>query len=270
MMEKEKRIEFAESKRIGIRFYSNTIPDLYAEGYLDKGEIKTRIFLEILDSYIDSKDSYQQQLLTRLKILLKVRSIFNIILTSFCIFICKNLCLTLASLYFSVTASRKLFIYLYLIYELKLRNDSGRQAGRFHAAEHMAVNAYKKLQCVPTLIEIKKFSRFHIRCTSNKIVSNILKNLLISLSTAFILNWNLLLYIVFIICIHILINISLKKGLFRCFQIFVTSKPNDIELQVAIEGLNCFEEMENEISSNKNINIMLRNIFKIFNFNLSF
>lgn len=48
-----------------------------------------------------------------------------------------------------------------------VRRKKERNFFKYHAAEHMACNAYKALQRVPTINEIREYSRFNYSCGTN-------------------------------------------------------------------------------------------------------
>lgn len=111
---------------------------------------------------------------------------------------------------------------------------------KFHAAEHMIVNAYSKLHRIPSLEELRKYSRFSTRCGTNKLLT-ILNACIISLiSLLFKLDSRLLFIVMMILCACILF------GLLNFVQILVTEPPTDRELNVAIEGLKAWLENEQE------------------------
>ena len=65
-------------------------------------------------------------------------------------------------LYFILFSSLELIDLIYAIYQVKF--GSCRALGKFHSAEHKAINAYRELKRVPSLEEVKKASRFHPNC----------------------------------------------------------------------------------------------------------
>ena len=142
-------------------------------------------------------------------------------------------------------------IPVYPVFVFADRICQSEDIAAFHSAEHMAINAYEKLQRVPTLEEIKNFSRFSRYCGSRFIFSRICSFLMLCFSIAFLsMKYNLL-YLISIGIIIVFLIASTKYGLLNFLQIFVTNKPSDKELTVAIEGLKRFEIMEDFFESEK-------------------
>lgn len=48
-------------------------------------------------------------------------------------------------------------MFIEFVYDIKSKRGNNRMAGKYHAAEHMAINAYEKLHRVSQLDEIKNF-----------------------------------------------------------------------------------------------------------------
>jgi uncharacterized protein YqhQ len=119
------------------------------------------------------------------------------------------------------------------------KTPKGRITGKFHSAEHMAIQAIEKLQKVPTLEEIRCFSRLERSCSTNP--STILA--LIYFLASF---WGLLLNGVPSIVVYVfslvLIIFLLTTGRLNFMQYITTVPPTDKELKVAIA---CAEEWFN-------------------------
>ena len=115
----------------------------------------------------------------------------------------------------------------------------GENVLRYHAAEHMVFNAWQNLKKVPTLGEIKKFSRFHKLCGTNS--TTIFLGILISiLLSTFLVNIGLsIAMIACCICILICAN---KLGYLNLLQFISTKEPTDKELTVAIKALKFLKE----------------------------
>ena len=174
--------------------------------------------------------------------------LFDILLIGISLLL-KNFWFTFAAAYFSICISFNFFRFIKEMLHIHHKDECGRSIAKFHSAEHMVVNAYQKLQKVPTLEELKRFSRFHKDCGSCKILREIFYYSFISLAMLFVASWNVLLYIIVIICILILYIMDIKFGCLRFLQISVTSKPTDMELELAIEGLKNFEKMEERLKN---------------------
>lgn len=123
----------------------------------------------------------------------------------------------------------------------------GTETAKNHGAEHMAAAAYTKLKRIPTIDEIKKYSRINKHCG-------------ITIFSAFI-TANLIGFLVYIYTGYIIpeILIYLAPSILRSFfpfylignllQFFTTSKPDDINLELAITALTELEKIEIETKS---------------------
>lgn len=242
-----KEITHARSKKNGIFFYSNTIPDLTVEAFVDeKGKIHSQVTPHILTDILsffgisDSEDFQVRHILTRKQLM-----ILDILLIVFSAFVFRSVAITLAVFYFALLCSKNLLYFIEAAISLKV--GSMQSAARFHAAEHMALNAYRKLQRIPTLEEIRHFSRFSQTCGSMELFRNTLSYFLVSICMAYMNVLNPIVYILLIIACPLLVFCLDKVGLLKLLQVFLTSKPTDLELQVAIKGLEEFERMEEKI-----------------------
>ena len=171
----EKKIIFhARAKKNGIIFYSNSNSLIGCDTFFDEtGEIKTRIVLTNIDEFIDNlgalrneKSLFNKKVILCIDIAVMLLSIIVSILSG-------NRGLVTAGFYFAGFLSFDLFKFIDAAYSVKFNKENNGIISRFHAAEHMALNAYQKLQRTPTLGEIKNFSRFSKYCGSRKILSNI-------------------------------------------------------------------------------------------------
>ena len=113
---------------------------------------------------------------------------------------------------------------------------------RFHSSEHMVINAYKSLGYVPSIDEIKSFSRFDKNCSVNSITFRILTNASFALATTFIENHIVMLFV--FVTAPIVIFVLLKSNHLNFLQRFTTSSPTDAELLLAIDCMRCWEENE--------------------------
>lgn len=238
-----KTIYHARSNANGIIFYSNSIPDLMAESFVDKnGEIHSRIASQMLPSCLDISDSEDVQaayLLTEEQLI--ILGIFLIALS----ILFHSVAITLAVTSFSLLCFPNLISFIES--SLSFKFGAMQSVSKFHAAEHMSINAYCYLQRVPTLEEIKHFSRFNQDCGSMYLFRSLLSFLLISICMVFMETMNPITYVLLLISCPLLVLFLDKVGLLKFLQIFYTSKPTDLELKVAIKGLEKFEEMEEKI-----------------------
>lgn len=111
---------------------------------------------------------------------------------------------------------------------------SDKTSFKFHSAEHMGINAFNKLGRVPTIDEIKQYSRFNNNCGTNTAADFSVLCTLMLLCT-FIPN----IYLEIIgILVSVLIVVILKNiGCLNFLQKFTTLPPTDKELFVAIAGI---------------------------------
>ena len=132
---------------------------------------------------------------------------------------------------------------------MKSKNGTLLSAVKFHSAEHMAVNAYEQLQRIPTLGEIKCFSRFSSKCGFMPIVGRIVTHLSVIILLLFAIGGNMSTYYFALAFIPAFMLIAWHKGWFKFLQVLVTTPPTDNGLEVAIEWLKKFEEMEEALNS---------------------
>lgn len=237
-------IKQAYSKRNGIVFYSNDCPGMAVEAYIENGEIKTQIVPKGFLNFIERFGVYYNEPNNvTFKFNPKIVVFYDIMLIAISIFT-MDFNLIFASFYFSFTTSFDLFIFLNIIYILKFGKE--KSVGRYHAAEHMAINAYNTLHRIPTVEEVKKFSRFSKNCGSERNIRNII--IFSSLSILFAINiskfsfWLILLYPI----LFILMILDMKYSILRFLQILVTNKPTDLEIKVAIKGIEELEKFEKD------------------------
>ena len=116
----------------------------------------------------------------------------------------------------------------------KRRTPEGRSTYRFHSAEHMAINAMKKLQRVPTLEEIKQFSRFENGCGSNGTAIMTFNYLWLAFCITFLQGISYIVIAPLGLCVIMILY--LLSGL-NFLQYLSTIKPTDKELEVAVAGI---------------------------------
>lgn len=113
----------------------------------------------------------------------------------------------------------------------------------------MIINAYQKLQRVPTLEELKTFSRFSDKCGSRIAISRIIEHIPISLLIAFSDKINFILYILIFIIIVKMGKKMENTDFIKVEQVLVTEPPTDLELEVAIKGLQTLLKEEEKLMS---------------------
>ena len=112
---------------------------------------------------------------------------------------------------------------------------------KFHSAEHMVLNAYRKLKRVPSLEEIRQYSRFSNSCGTNATTQLVINFILMFICT-FI--HNPLHMAVGMLVTNVGVFILLQCGFLNFLQNFSTIIPTDKELIVAISGMNVWLENE--------------------------
>jgi uncharacterized protein YqhQ len=229
-------VNYAFSSDKGITFYSTRNKGYCVKAFLsDNGTIVTSY--EEIDKKTKSNPSnpiapkWLTTALTLLGIGMIVYSIF------YMLYYDDSLSNTVSYAYLSVSLLGTSFI---IINDLHFRRTpKGRSTGKFHSAEHMAIQAIEKLQRVPTLEEIKCFSRIENSCGTN--ISMILA--LMYFLASF---WGLLLHGIPSIIVYffsfILLLYLLITGRLNFIQYITTIPPTDVELRVAIA---CAEEWYN-------------------------
>ena len=179
-MEEKKEIFRARSKENGIVIYSNKNPLLCYEAYIDeKGEIHTSPIISVMSELKDFSGTLiatdvkrQIKLTSYLRIALCILSILSIVIT-------QKITIAIGMMYFAICASREVVNLVTFIYDVKI---GSRQAlGRFHAAEHQALIAYKRYQRIPTMEEVRKETRFDQDCGSRLIIDKVMGFLLLSI-----------------------------------------------------------------------------------------
>ena len=102
----------------------------------------------------------------------------------------------------------------------------------------MLINAYRKLKRVPSLEEIREYSRFDNDCSTNLVTQTAISFVLMFFCT-FIRN-----SLIGIIVSNTIVLILLQCGFLNFLQKWTTIVPTDRELSVAIAGLNAWIENE--------------------------
>lgn len=241
---KRKSVNNARSKSNGIFFYSNTLPRIGTETIRDEeGKITSRTIFdtvryEFAENYAEAK---KKRFFSKEKIWA-----INIVLP-FIAILFKEISYTLATMFFVFFVSENFWELIELIFQIK--KGSKINEGKMHAAEHKVINAYRNLQRIPTIEEVRNASRFSKYCGSR---------------IAFRKAWGGAIITLFIIVapklglqnilITILVGISLWIignffGIFKYLQIFVTNKPSDRELEVAVEAIKEFDKLESKLET---------------------
>lgn len=146
--------------------------------------------------------------------------------------------------FFSLFISRDFFMLLKIIYEMKSKKGTAKTTAKFVAACNMVTNAYNDLERIPTLEEVKTYSRYSYYSGIADTFKSIIKKF-IFLITYILIGLNINPGICFIIAISFLffINYLFEHGYLTSLQILVTCKPSDKELEVAIEGIKFYDDI---------------------------
>lgn len=145
---------------------------------------------------------------------------------------------------------------------LTSRKQKRKNLYKFHSAEHMVLNAYRKLDRVPSLEEIYNYSRFSNSCGTNS-TTQIVVSFILMFGCTFIPNP--LYMILGIISVNVIVLILLQCGFLNFLQKFNTITPTDKELAVAIAGLNVwFENEKKEKEKSKFLKLLHRLFPRVF------
>ena len=232
------KIDHAYSMDNGIRFYSKRHKGYCAISTVDEvGNIKTE--WTTMKKYEKEKNK-QDKSADRKKLFIFILSALPLS-TIFAILLVwtmnKDPMLSLRFLFLG-NASMLLGVFVIRTY---IERKKRKNACKFHSAEHMVINAYRKLKRVPTIEEIRQYSRFSNSCNTNAITQMVMNFTLMFLCT-FIRNP--LYMIIGILSVNIIVLILLQCGFLNFLQKFTTIIPTDKELNVAIEGMNIWFENE--------------------------
>lgn len=239
-MLKDNSISTSQATNNGIIHASKIIPSICSKTYRDEeGKIKSVVYPQVLDSVFNSEFF---EISSKLKVNMYVFMAFNTLLL-FISTLFNNTRFMFFMLYFCIFVSYKLVICIKSSFYMNVFCSS---IGKYHSAEHMVNNAYRALGRIPSMEEIKHFSRFSIYCSSMNNINYVVLSLSASLLILFFNGLKLLIASLLLVLFSI---IAVKFCLFRFLQIFYTVKPTDAELEVAIESLKNYEQMENEIKS---------------------
>lgn len=233
----------ARSKKDGIVFYSKTVYGLGLEAFYDDEEqIQFKTIYTELDEFNDylgmmyfnnSKRFTNKHIIT----LTGLMFILSIILTS----LFDNFGFFSSAIIFAMM-SDKIFNFINTSYSIKSKKEKYYALGLFHAAEHMACNAYEKLQRIPTLKEAQSFSRFHQRCGSKSTITNFffIITAILFFPLLFLTPQNLIILLLLIL----LYILNQRFNVLRFLQILIINKATERELFLAIKGLEEYEKME--------------------------
>lgn len=244
----------AISRKNGITFYSTKLPIVGTKVYYDEsGQIDSETILTNTYNFIHKLEILKDSSYLHVNIFSKVAFITTIFLFSFFTFkLTNNFGFLIAGFHFCCFGACNFLELIKIIIYNKKNDRNNFSAAKFHGAEHMAIQAYNTLNRLPTMDEIKKFSRFDKYCGSQKKLSE----LFITIVSCFIIilitylgmfcdNSTVILYATISIILLSVLTVFYKKLVF--LQVFTTSKPTDKELYLAIEGINQFILLEENL-----------------------
>lgn len=259
-MRKKLKIDHAHSMDNGIRFYSKCHKGYVAISTVDEfGNIKTE--WTTMKKYEKKKNKHD-------KIAnMKKFSIFILCVLPFA---------TIFSILFEWAISKdpilgiRFWLMSYVFMQLSMflittfiERKKEKNAYKFHSAEHMVLNAYRKLKRVPSLEEIREYSRFSNSCGTNAITQRVMNFTLIFLCT-FISNP--LYSIIGMLSANIIVFVLLECGFLNFLQKCTTIIPTDKELSVAIAGMNEWFENEKKEKERSRFKKFLHRLFpRVFN-----
>lgn len=242
---KELRDISAISKEDGMIFYSSfvEVETTTSEDRTVKVEVRPRHPLEMFFGMVSTKladsinirevKTFEVNLVTCVLLLLSILG--------------KNPGAVVAVILLRFTMLRNLLNVVCMSFQMKL--GKSKSLGRYHAAEHMAVNAYNDLGRAPTLEEVRTYSRFDENCGSmrefRKIISVLPQIVVLCFCTR-------IYGIAYIICVIVASAIAvwgMDAKVKKYLQILITNKPTDIELKNAVEGIKKLEETLNDMPS---------------------
>ena len=277
-MENNRFIAISSSN--GITFFSRIFPHLAVESYYDENDkIKNDVILNT--SNIKSESSVTPTQVCQILELNRYASFITLILaTTIALFSNRlnmvNIGIIGAMIYF---IQKDLFVlYFFNIFNVinfKSKNGIARKMSRFHGAEHKALNAYEKLERVPTAQEVKKASRIAKDCGSliyfNRIVLDtmfcfliiVYSIVIVPITERVIENYEksnhvlygrdditfkivigIAVFILFMIIHATISNIVAKNSILRFLEVLVTEEPTEREINLAIKGLEILETTE--------------------------
>lgn len=257
----QSKLKDARSFCSGIIFYSSSAPEYTTMVTIDKsGNIKTEwLHKKEAEKYINKRGEDQKENNVKTKSTTMSAIIFTICMLIFVlpwilydlpiaisfINIQKRILLFIRELFnirFLIIVSLFILIISILYFLVDIYVDINTR--RFHAAEHMIISAYIRLNKIPSFEEVSHYSRFSTNCGSNTVVLLMIFCIVCLLFLLFNMN----IYICFTI---LLVSIFFRMyGLLNFVQFITTKPPTERELRVAIIGLNAWLENEQKIEEN--------------------
>lgn len=239
-----RKIDKARSLEDGIVFYSSKIPFFGI-----KSELKNNGRIENSPVFTPFEDFANSAGPSEMNIVKIVRIVVCVLYFALAIYFLDGGLIT-SALFFTFLVSKKLVFLLYQAFCIHV-SGSKKSFGRFHAAEHMAVGAYNSLGKVPTLSEVKKYSKLSEHCGSMFMINDVILGLNVCMVGILYTRFGFFLGLTLAILTTFLLFFAKEKNAFLFVQNLVLSKATDTELQVAIDGLKFLEECEKDFSNNR-------------------
>lgn len=254
------KIDHAHSMDNGIRFYSKRHKDYFAISTVDElGNIKTE--WTTMKKYEKEKNKHDKIVdVKKIYIFILFVLPFATILSILVVWtINKNPILGIRILFMGYT----FMILSVFVITTFIERKKEKNAYKFHSAEHMVLNAYRKLKKVPSLEEIREYSRF-----SNSCGTNVTTQMAMSFTLMFLCTFisNPLYRLIGMLFANIIVIILLQCGFLNFLQKYTTITPTDKELSVAIAGMNVWLENEKKEKEKSRFKKFLHRLFpRVFN-----
>lgn len=237
----KKYILNASSHPNGITFDSFIARGMSVRTIRDGNKITTELLPTIFSNYINESIIQQYSRPIPTKFIILFESLFILFIS----LLFKQSNIIFGSIYLSFCIPR-LFSMIQFSFELKFGNVQMRSLARYHSAEHMVIEAYKDLKRVPTVSEVRNYSRFSKKCGIRFDIDKLLPHIIIGFSMIFLIH-NFVIYFTVCFGAFILLEYLNTNGYLRFLQIFYTNKPTDMELEVAVQGIKVLDDFVNEV-----------------------
>lgn len=244
-MANNKHVREAESNRDGIIFHSNTVQGMGVKTYFnDRNEICSITapiqFLHGIERSEIAKTfkTSDKKILIPLGGLTIILGILSGSINGFFI-----------ALFFTFFALPILTTFFRVLYMYKRKSSPFYTVSQFHSAEHMVINAYKKLQRIPTFEEVKKSSRISKHCGSNLMFVRLIYGVTLCILYALFGGSGTLAYPISLVILLFFCFLCSKYQIHRGMQYLILSTPTDEQLHLSIEALKNFEIMEERVEN---------------------
>lgn len=237
------RRNLARSFENGIVFYSRVFDNNALKVFYDENDT---IKMEMVTNEYETTVEEQRKNEEKRRLYIKQASILSGVLIGLAVSLTHNVLWVLGAIFFSLHAAFDFIIGCHIIKDARKKDEKGRSIAKFHSAEHKVINAYYKHGRVPTIEEIKAESSLSDHCGSLIFIRKIVYFMAISLITP-ICGVNAFIYALLLIGLMIWIKTAGQKpGMLKFLEYFFLSKPTDVELNLALEGIKEYDKMEAE------------------------